>query len=307
MKTDLDHLPRAKQKELASIEEIIFSEFEDAIALGTQEWKRKGRIQALILFGSYARGDWVDERGTMKGYQSDYDLLIIVSHKKLIDMVELWDTLEERFLHEPTIKTPVTFILETRYSVNDALSRGQYFFSDIREQGIALHMSPGFKLAKPKPQTAAQAYEMAKDYFEGRMPSSKNYLKLSKDARKQGMINEAAFLMHQASEHAYSALLLTHTQYDPATHRLTKLRSFAENMDRRLIEAWPRDTKQQRAWFNKLVDAYIKARYSKHYTITEEALTWLSTQVTHLHILIEESCQEHLKKLATAADQEKST
>jgi predicted nucleotidyltransferase len=47
-----------------------------------QEWKKKGRILKIILYGSYARGGWVDEPHTAKGYQSDFDLLIIVSDKR---------------------------------------------------------------------------------------------------------------------------------------------------------------------------------------------------------------------------------
>src|SRR6218665_1654008 len=61
MKTDLDHLPANKQRELERVKAIIFEEFEDALALGTMSWKKKGRIDKIILYGSYARGGWVDE------------------------------------------------------------------------------------------------------------------------------------------------------------------------------------------------------------------------------------------------------
>ena len=39
MKTDLDHLPDRKKRDLARIVEILFAEFEDATALSTQKWK----------------------------------------------------------------------------------------------------------------------------------------------------------------------------------------------------------------------------------------------------------------------------
>lgn len=44
MKTSLDHLPASKQRELERVVEILFAEFQDAIALGTQPHKRMGRI-----------------------------------------------------------------------------------------------------------------------------------------------------------------------------------------------------------------------------------------------------------------------
>ena len=44
MKTDLDHLPANKQRELERVKAIVFEEFEDAIALGTMGWKEGIRI-----------------------------------------------------------------------------------------------------------------------------------------------------------------------------------------------------------------------------------------------------------------------
>src|SRR3546814_1243855 len=61
MKTSLDHLPPQKQRELARVLEILHEEFEDALKGSSSNWKKRGRILKVILFGSYARGAWVDE------------------------------------------------------------------------------------------------------------------------------------------------------------------------------------------------------------------------------------------------------
>ncbi len=53
MRSSLDHLPPHKQRELERIVQIVFEEFEDVLALATQDWKRKGRIAKIILYGSY--------------------------------------------------------------------------------------------------------------------------------------------------------------------------------------------------------------------------------------------------------------
>src|SRR3546814_11203438 len=50
MRSSLDHLPPHKQRELERIVHIVFEEFEDALALATQDWKRKGRISKIILY-----------------------------------------------------------------------------------------------------------------------------------------------------------------------------------------------------------------------------------------------------------------
>lgn len=80
----------------------------------------------------------------------------------------------------------------------------------------------------------------------------------------EGDLNEAAFLMHQSIEQAYSCVLLTLTNYGPPSHNIKFLRSLAEEQGRRLIEAFPRDQHRERAWFNTLNEAYVKARYSEH-------------------------------------------
>ncbi|MGQ3026500.1 MAG: nucleotidyltransferase, partial [Sphingopyxis sp.] len=56
MRNDLDHLPASKQRELERVKAIIFEEFGDAVALSTMGWKKKGRIDKVIVYGSYARG-----------------------------------------------------------------------------------------------------------------------------------------------------------------------------------------------------------------------------------------------------------
>jgi len=51
-----------------------------------------GLLLKIILFGSHARGGWVDNPA--RGYHSDYDLLIVVDHEDLTDVAEFWDKTE---------------------------------------------------------------------------------------------------------------------------------------------------------------------------------------------------------------------
>src|SRR5581483_2270545 len=103
MRTDIDHLPPVTQRELERVVQILFEEFGEATALATEDCKKKGRILKIILYGSYARGDWVDEPHTAKGYQSDFDLLIIVNDERLTDRVRYWEKAEDRLIRELSI------------------------------------------------------------------------------------------------------------------------------------------------------------------------------------------------------------
>jgi hypothetical protein len=60
MKSSTDHIPPRKQRELSRIleilhEEILHEEFEDALKQGTANFKKRGRILKIVLFGSYDR------------------------------------------------------------------------------------------------------------------------------------------------------------------------------------------------------------------------------------------------------------
>ena len=52
MRTDLDHLPVIQQEELARVRKTLLDEFAIAIAHATQPWKKNGKIQKIVLFGS---------------------------------------------------------------------------------------------------------------------------------------------------------------------------------------------------------------------------------------------------------------
>jgi predicted nucleotidyltransferase/HEPN domain-containing protein len=305
MRTDLDHLPANKQRELDRVKAIIFEEFEDAIALATMSWKKKGRIDKIILYGSYARGGWVDEPHTAKGYRSDFDLLIIVNDKRLTEKVDYWLKLEDRLNRElaidRTLHTPVNFIVHTIQEVNDGLAHGRYFFMDVAKDGIALYEYDDKALHKPKPKTPQQALEMAREYFEEWIPGASEFLEGYKFYLGRHSYKKAAFLLHQGTESLYHGVLLVCTFYTPHVHNLGFLRTQAERIDMRLVDAWPRELKADRARFEKLKEAYVKARYSKHYRISEDELQWLGERVEELGRAVHAICSERIALLERQA------
>lgn len=309
MKTSLDHLPEKKQRELARIQEILFEEFDLARGQNSQkEYDKKGRILKIVLFGSYARGDWVDEAGkTAKGYQSDFDLLVAVNYKQLTDMATYWYKAEDRIIRDKSIKTPVGLIVHSLGEVNDKLAQGQYFFVDIVRDGIALYELEGHRFVQPKPLNATQAYEMGKEYFGDWYGSAMRGLEIfsiqmEKSAVDENWLRKAAFELHQVVESLYGTYLLTTTFYSPSTHNLRKLRSLVEEKDARFREIWPDEDRFQRRSFERLKDAYVKARYSKHYAIAEDELQWLGERAVELAQLVRAASEEKLSVLKLAID-----
>lgn len=306
MRTDIDHLPAAKQRELDRVVQILFEEFADAN--GTATGKRKlGRIQKIILYGSHATGRWVDEPHKGKGYQSDFDILVIVNQKELTDRVAYWERADERLNRErsiiQTLRTPVNFIVHTLQEVNDGLAHGRSFFIDVRRDGIALYQEDDSELHKPRPKTPKQALESATEYFRVWMDRAASSQKQYLFCLSQAEWNDAAFNLHQATERLYHGLLLVLTAYTPHVHNLGFLRTQAERIVPELIQAWPRQTKHERAYFSKLKDAYVKARYSDHYRISQEELQWLADHINQLGIAVHEVCERWITQLERTVQQ----
>ncbi|GAA5656181.1 MULTISPECIES: nucleotidyltransferase and HEPN domain-containing protein [Brucella] len=299
MKDRIDHLPHVKQRELQRVLEVIFEEFEDGLKEGAAEFKKRGRIVKAILFGSYARGTQVDEPHTGKGYRSDFDLLIIVNNRKLADF-DFWRKTEDRLMRLRDVQTPVNFIVHSLREVNTRIKEGRYFFTDIRKEGIVLYELDPEPLAQPGILNPEDAYRIAKEYFDDRLPHARNFVLTANFCIETGIFKEAAFLLHQAIEQAYSTFLLVTTNYSPSSHNLKFLRRLSEGQRNELAKAWPQDQQRYKAWFNIVNEAYVKARYSPHFDITEEALRWLLRQTNALIDEIEKICAVQLKKMSEA-------
>ena len=301
MRTDLDHLPANKQRELERVVQIIFEEFEDALVLAQKQWKKKGRIEKIILYGSYARGGWVDEPHTAKGYLSDFDLLIIVNDKRLTERVDYWLKLDDRLIRElaidKSLHTPVNFIVHTLQEVNDGLAHGRYFFMDVARDGIALYSYDDKELHIPKPKTPEQALAMAKEYFDEWFSAAMRKHDFVRFGMDKGHLKETAFELHQTAETLYHCVLLVCTFYTPHVHNLAFLRTQAERIDMRLVDAWPRERREERALFEKLKEAYVKARYSKYYHISAEELLRLGANVDALGQAVHAVCLDRLSAL----------
>lgn len=302
MKTDLGHLPARKQRELEYLVKVLFEEFEAAEKrIKPRNGKHVGgRILKIILFGSYARGGWVEDH--LSGYYSDYDILVVVDKDYLADALGFWNTAEERLLFDPNFKTPVNFITHTIADVNAKLGEGQYFFSDIQCESIVLYEYPnGRRLREPAVLDTKEAYSIANDYYERWMKKAVDVFESRSFFLERDNFNQAAFQLHQATESFYQCVLLVLTNYTPATHNLKTLRSITERLDERLRTVWPQEKRFEKRCFELLKEAYVKARYSKHYKISSEELGWLGERVEVLRDVVKAVCEERLAHLKIAA------
>lgn len=274
MKTSLDHLPQSKRQELAYVVDMLREGFAAAIRKKNSSRYRSEQILKIILFGSYARGDWVED--PVGRYFSDYDILVILSNDYVTDGAEFWMKTEAKLLDElaegTKLRTQVSPIYHSIEDVNAQLRLGRYFFMDIVRDGIVLFEEPDHPLAEPQPLSPEQALKETQDYYDQWFESAVTFLKTSQVVRGMDRPKEAAFLLHQAAERFYHCLFLVRTLYSPKTHNLNRLRSQTEQLEPRLAAVWPGESKFERRCYELLRGAYVNARYSRHYRITPEEL-----------------------------------
>jgi uncharacterized protein len=287
MKTTLAHLPAIKQQELQTIMAAI---------------RTYKEIEMVILFGSYARGDWVEEYeddGVHFRYQSDYDLLVIVKAQGIFKQRHLENDLMNAIHKIERILTPCSVIVHDIRYFNSQLEEGQYFFSDIKKEGVLLYDSGNLNLQEAKRLNQEKRYELAKEDFEHWYTDAVGFYEFFEFGIKKQSYNLAAFQLHQAAERFYNALLLVFTRYKSKTHDLDILRRLTNTLDQRLIKIFPLNNAEEEHHFKLLRDAYIDARYKKKYNITEQELLWLADRVKMLQQLTEALCKEKMRTFLT--------
>lgn len=303
MERNLDHLPEGKRRELEFVVEVIRGGFAASLSHRMADRLRAGKLLKIILFGSYARGDWVVD--PVGRYFSDFDLLVVVNQEELTDVSEFWSKTEDRLVEEVSagtkLRTPVSVIYHSLGEVNEKLELGRYFFMDIVREGIVLFEEPGYPFAEPRPLSAEEALRETRDYFDEWFASAGEFLDDFRGNLAKGRLKKAAFELHQAAERFYHAIFLVRTLHSPKTHSLNRLRKLAQELEPRLVEVWPTETKAARRAYELLRAAYVKSRYSRHFRITVEELEWLGSRVELLQSLVGAVCEERIKALGDAA------
>jgi predicted nucleotidyltransferase len=284
VKTSIDHLPVRKQAELRAIVEIL---------------RAGAPVEMIILFGSHARGDWVED--PEEGYLSDWDILVVVERPKVADDVVLWSRLGTE-ANEVCGEASVTLIAHDLKFVNREIRGGSYFFGDILREGVMLYNSGGFTLTSPKEATPAERVERAERNFSYWFESSKGFIEGFEFYSDKGRNAHAAFLLHQATERLYVATGLVFTGYKRKMHDLKKLDDETALLHPDFRGALPRTEPEDAHLFDLLRRGYIDARYVKSYRITSEELAALGERVRRFAAIVERVCREKIESLRAAAE-----
>ncbi len=288
MNISLEHLPELKREELQEIVKIILE-------------NSTKKTEMILLFGSHARGDWVEDRytgddGIVYEYRSDFDIMIVTSSIHSAQKWSYWLKIEKKLQRCKLIRTWVSLLVIDIQTLNKELKKGRYFYSDIRKEGIILYNSKKFELAEPKELTPEELKEEAARHFEKWFESANEFLEATYDEIKKQHFHKAAFELHQATERFFMTTLLVFTGYKPKLHDLEKLNRRVITQHRSFMTVFPQSTDLEKQNFILLKRAYIDSRYDmENFHITKEQLEWLANRVEKLKELTQINCQEKIE------------
>ena len=281
MKTSLNHLPLSKRNQILEIVEII---------------REVVSPEKIILFGSYAKGKYVEHRyigkdGILYEYISDFDFLVVTLHND-IQHYELEDIVNSRTQH---FKQPINLEIHEIDYINEGLEFGQYFFADIVKEGVLLYDTGVVDFAEPRELTPEEEKQIAQRYYDIWFKRSVEFLIDSRNAFQRKSFRNSVFYLHQVTESLYYATLLVFTGYKPKTHNLFKLRKHAKHLSEELFLLFPVETsKTENNLFDLLKRGYIDARYKEDYTITEEELSILIERISRMQLLVSSICNNKI-------------
>ena len=290
MKDSIAYLPKDKQAELNFLVKEIL--------------KRLPQTEFIILFGSYARGNYVrrsvriEDGGIPTVKISDYDIYVITSGINSKKAETVLDNVEDIFFAGKDFDrdTPVQFINDDIKLLNKYLEEGRYFYTQIKQEGIVLYNSGKYKLARRRKLNYAEIKEQAQEYFDEKFQSANEFLHTAKLIYKEDYYKMGSFLLHQACENYYYAIRLTFTLRNNKQHNLSKLSSVTKRYSEDLATVFPQDTLEEKRLFTLLKSAYVEARYNPYFVVTKEDIDALVPKVESLRDITKLICTAKIKE-----------
>ena len=292
MKDSIAYLPKDKQEDLNFLVNEIL--------------KRLPQVEFIILYGSYARGNYVrrsiriEDGGIPTVKISDYDIYVITSGINSKKAETVLDNVEDIFFSGKDFDrdTPVQFINDDIKIVNKYLEEGRYFYTQIKQEGIVLYNSGKYKLARRRKLNYAEIKEQAQEYFDEKLNEANEFLVDTINAFNRGNYKRASFYLHQACENYYYAIRLTYTLRNNKQHNLSKLSSSVRGYSEDLKMVFPQDTLEEKRLFTLLKAAYVDARYNPHFVVTKEDINQLTPKVELQREITKRICESKIKEYA---------
>ena len=290
MKDSIAYLPKDKQDDLVFLVKEIL--------------KRLPQTEYIILYGSYARGNYVrrsvriEDGGIPTVKISDYDIYVVTSGFNSKKAETVLDNVEDIFFSGKDFDrdTPVQFITDDIKALNKYLEEGRYFYTQIKQEGIVLYNSGKYKLSRRRKLNFAEIKEQAQEYFDEKFEKGNFFFDDAVTNKGRERFQMSSFYLHQACENYYYAIRLTFTLRNNKQHNLSKLSSSVRRYIDDLGTVFPQNTPEEKRLFVLLKAAYVEARYTPYFVVTKEDIDALIPKVELLRDIAKRICEAKIKE-----------
>ena len=284
----------SRKKTLSKCKKSFSGKELNDLAIITRRIREAGKISAIILFGSYSRGDQVMEFGENWEKRSDYDILVICANA--VNPRRLEATLSNLF-HD--FLTPVRCVVNTVKQLNSNLRNGSFFYTDLAKDGIFLFDSQRVHFEMEAPFDPTTKREKAEEEFAHWFREAEEQFWVANSCLLTNLFRKAAFNLQQCVEFCYCTVEVTFSNYRAYEHLLSVLRKRALVFDERINKPFPMETKEQQNYFEYLDKAYIGSRYRtpKIYPVEQHHIDYWLVEVEKTLRVTQQVCSEHIQKL----------
>ncbi|WP_164974158.1 HEPN domain-containing protein [Filimonas effusa] len=218
------------------------------------------------------------------------DLLIVIPSSCNIKFTELEPTLEMAYLKD----SRVCCSLLSESAVIDGLKEGHIYYS--------LYCTPENIVYDDKKNTypiapvdlLTEMKNKQKENFASQFKRAKNFYQCASFLHSSDDTTLVLFMLHQAIELTYRAVMKSLDYYEKRTHQIRSMRKYVRRSAPELNLVFTDDTPQERRLLDVIENAYLGTRYEDHYEIKEGYTELLLEKVSRLQDIAEQTVNEIL-------------
>jgi hypothetical protein len=210
MNNSFSRYPEQVNRQIAMIKQIILKVVD---------------AEQIILFGGRiyeADSSYCLNELDLSAFFNQFEFLVILLNSNPKQEVELLDKIEQRCEKV----TRITVIVHDAAYIKKELSNGSLFFSSILKEGVIIHDARRVVFPPVTPTNLKEVLRVAESDYSRWGRQAHAFLLSAEYMRTVNEIRVALFLLHQATESIYTAILLIHRGYKPTTHNIHKLRRY---------------------------------------------------------------------------------
>lgn len=203
------------------------------------------------------------------------DLLIVISGKQGVAFTELEPILNIACLQYPQ----VVCSLHHEGSVLEGLRKGHIFYSFHCTMDNLVYDNKVLDYPVTSPEHLLPVKQNALQIFNGNFRKAQEFYSSAESLYQKNFSPLVVFMLHQAAELTYRAILQSLNGYDKKSHEIRVLAKCVRPRARKLHSILNADTPEDKHTIELLDRAYLSARYDEQYNIAEKDLETIFKKV----------------------------